>query len=480
MTAIIAPPCSVPCLYWQNKSKTCGVHSKNPPHFALQKRGILLPQLNRSTITMKHITTQPHNTRQNVLRAIHLFVWTLLVAKVFTLWLLPALEQGSRFGIWIQDGTMTILDFPLIFNAVKRAWYGNYPPGASIYSSINTLKVTSNWAQQTGGTSYSPAILLLLAPLVSLSHGAAYFLFNLAGLFFIWWQTFPERCRYGISLIIFFGPLSMGCFELGQTVLLTGAGLLYLHEKTREITNDSPISALLPSGIVLWLLTAKPPLAITSIAVLIGLRRWRLLKLSAVITATGTIMLSPFLGHDWYSDYLHLLMSYNRVQTDPASAQLFNPSHMANLRAVLSVNAGMADHIASKISMLLWLPMLMLVAGAGSRLCLSQGALWALGILSYLSFCPHVTSTEELQLLLLIPLCIPAQTDTPLRWQETLLLVATCLLPFMSPAVGPFESSLGLFVGKLMLAGFIAIQWRETAAQETANFSKKEIMASGL
>lgn len=412
---------------------------------------------------MKH--SQPASTPANrapfSITVLHYFVWTLLAAKVCALFLIPALNQGINFGIWIKDGVMTMLDFPIIFNAVKRAWYGGYPAGISIYSAANKVSFVSEWSKQTYVTTYSPAILLLLAPLVPLSHGAAFFLFNIAGLFFIWWQTFPKRCRRGIALLIYFGPLGMACFSIGQTALATGAGLLYLYEKTRRQSGSSKSVADLLAGIVLWFLTAKPPLALTAAAIIIGMRRWRVLLLAAIMAIAGTQALTPLLGPWWLHDYWLHIVTYNRHQADFMAAQLLNPSHMASLRAVLSVNAGVADHIASKISLLAWLPMLLLIAIGGKRLRLTDGALWAIGILSYLAFCPHLTSTEELQLLLLIPLCVPADTATPLRWQETLLLVAVCLLPFTSPAVGPFDNRLLMFLGKLALAVFIAVYWRE-------------------
>lgn len=401
----------------------------------------------------------------------HFIIWIVLVLKVTNIWLVPAINQKTHFGILLKNSIVTIIDFPAHFTIAASAWLGHRQPNISLYSVANHLQTTSAWLGEPSSLAlpfgYSPTMLLVLAPLVPFSQGVAFGIFNLIGLLAIWWQTYPRRCCLGVGLLVFCGPLGMACFALGQTAMLTGAGLLFLHETSFLNRDKTGVSAALPAAVVLWLLTAKPPLALMAAAVFLAMRQWRPLLLAAILTTAGTLAVMPLLGPNWLSDYLHMLGSYNRIDADPAFAQSFAPLHMTNLRGIMNINLGLADNLACQISTVIWLSTMLLLVGLGHRLQLTRGALWALGILAYLLFCPHVTSTEELQLLLLIPLCVPVYTAAPLRWQETLLLVTVCLLPFTSPAVGPFDNRLTLFFGKLVLMGFIAVYWRENKSPLT-------------
>lgn len=396
---------------------------------------------------------------------------TLLVSKEI---LLPSARMVSTFGLTLtanEQGSslrkLSILDFPFHFNFVKKAWLGETTvnSGSSIYSLENHLKVTSDWASMKLNKSlmfgYSPTMLWVLAPLVFFPHNVAYCLFNITGLFSIWWTTHPARCRHGVGLLAFFSLLALACFALGQTALLTGAGLLYIAEKTREENSSDDWRVPILAGIVLWALTAKPPLALTAGAVLVGIRQWRPLLVAGILTVFLTLAITPVLGTSWVHDYLHTINSYDLVNGGPAYAWTVAPSHMANLRGILSVDFGVADDIASRISSILWFIALLLISIVGNRSSLSKGAVWSLGILSFLLLCPHVTSTEELQLVLLIPLCV--RPHNSLSWQELVLLVMIPLLPFASPAIGLFAGNrMILFIGNIFLALFIISSMRQT------------------
>jgi hypothetical protein len=122
----------------------------------------------------------------------------------------------------------------------------------------NHLKVTSGWA---GGPvpyslhfGYSPTMLWVLAPLVPFSHATAYLLFNIAGLFAIFWMTRPGLRRLGIGLVMFFSPVALFCFYLGQTAFLSGAALLLLALKTSDSRKEGWRDTAV-TGIVLWAIT---------------------------------------------------------------------------------------------------------------------------------------------------------------------------------------------------------------------------------
>lgn len=146
---------------------------------------------------------------------IHILLWAALTLWVSKEILLPDARIGSKFGIWVtptESGSsysqLVIIDFPYIFNFVKKAWLGQTTAssGASIYSLENHLKVTSDWAgfkiNNAFPFGYSPTMLWVLAPLVFFHHGLAFCLFNLTGLFSVWWTTHPTRCRLGVGLLV--------------------------------------------------------------------------------------------------------------------------------------------------------------------------------------------------------------------------------------------------------------------------------------
>lgn len=405
---------------------------------------------------------------------LHYVVWIALAIYICKRVLLPAVNLGSTFGITlapIEPGSSTMIpiihDFPSHFNFVKKTWLGQTTvnSGSSVYSLENHLKVTSDWAGMKLINAlpfgYSPTMLWVLAPLVLFSHITAYCIFNIVGLLSVWWQTHPIRCRHGVGLLAFFSLLSQGCFVLGQTALITGAGLLFIAEKTREKYHHDGWRIHIFIGIALWALTAKPPLALTALSVILGLRLWRTLLVAGVLAILSSLAVTPLLGTNWVNDYIHMISSYDKVNAGVAFAWSIAPNHMANLRGVLSVDFGFADDIASRVSNIMWFIALLCIAAIGNRPRLSEGAIWSLSILSYLLFCPHVSSTEELQLVLIIPLCV--QPETKLSWQELVLLGTIPLLPFITPTIGLVAGNrMVLFIAKISMIIFIVVSMKRT------------------
>jgi len=377
------------------------------------------------------------------------------------------LEYGSPFGITLSEpengpshAGFTIVDFPFIFNFAQKAWrhQTTVSSGSSIYSVENHLKVTSAWAGQKVGQSlhfgYSPTMLWILAPLVPFSPAIAYFIFNIAGLFAVFWITRPNRCRWGTGLLLLFSPLAQLCFVLGQTSLLTGAGLLYLAEKSREDSHLNGWRDPLISGSVLWALTAKPPIALAAALVLMSLRRWRTIFAAVTFTVISTLIISPLVGANWMNDYIHLLKAYNQIDAGPVFSWSIYPEFMANLRAILNVDIGFTDDVAAYVSAIVWLIVLAYLTILGLRYRLSAVALWSMSILSYLLFCPHVGPTEVLQVLVILSLCVSSKDK--LFWHELVLFIALPFLVFISPATGSlYGIHLPLFLGQLFLFLFI-------------------------
>ncbi len=394
----------------------------------------------------------------------HLVATLVLATAVALIVVLPALRSPAPFGVGRTGDGVYILDFASHFNFARDFWAGERPQDVSAYSVANHLRITDEWAgapmERALPFGYSPTMLLLLAPLVLFSHAAALAILNAMGVMAAWWQTRPKRFRAGYGLLAFFTPLGMACFLLGQTAILTGAGLLYLFERSRSCSGRMVSRETILAATVLWALTAKPPLALTAGAVLLGLRQWRPVLLAVVFTGVAAAALQPLMGPGWVDDYLQMLRTYNLVESDPAYAFAFAPHHMANLRGLLNTDFHVADDVASRVSLLVWMAALGVVAVAGRRLRLGRGGLWSLGVLLYLLFCPHVSSMEVLQVCLLVPFCIPPKRGH-VELSEWLLFIAAPLLPLLSPA---FIGNRAILFSALVLSmGLVAASQRRRA-----------------
>jgi hypothetical protein len=429
-------------------------------------------------MAMRRSTNQTFSA--NAVFIAHFILWILLSVQIIHA-LVPLVESPS-FGISLfrtdRGLLLKVNDFPSHFNFAQTAWLRGttVSAGASIYSAKNHLKVTSSVAGQQVSNAlpfgYSPTMLWVLAPLVPFPSATAFLLFDVAGLFAIFWMTSPSRCRWGIGLLAFFSNLAGFCLALGQTALATGAGLAFVAGQPRSAGNGQNLREQLLRGVVLWALTAKPPIALSAAAVLIGLRQWRMLIVAGMLSIFSTLLIAPLLGSHWLADYLHLIGSYNRIDADPVFAFSFNPTSMASLRAILTVDIGLRDNLASHISAGVWLIALGYIVIMGLRSRLPAAALWSLSILSYLLFCPHVVATEELQVVIIFALCIPLTGK--LRTQELFLLVILPLLVFVSPVSKYFwEMRLPLFLSQLFLFFFFAFSGERFALD-----SRRELLSS--
>jgi hypothetical protein len=418
---------------------------------------------------------QVWETQGKAVFAAHLILWIVLVVQIGSF--LISVTENPSYGIFFEPGkngeVLRIRDFSFLFNFAQRAWLREttVTSGSSIYSLRNHLKVTSDWAGTDVPGSlqfgYSPTMLWVLAPLVPFSNATAYLIFNIAGLFAIFWMTRPSRCRWGIGLLSFFSGAARYCFVLGQTAFATGAGILFVAGQPRSSGNLQGWRDQLLSGIVLWVLTAKPSIALSAAAVLIGLRQWRVLLTAGLLSVISTSILWPLLGPRWLIDYIHLLRTYNITNAGPAFVMAVVPGIMANLRSILSVDIGIRDDISSLISVTVWLAALGYITLAGLRSRLPAAALWSMSILSYLLFCPHVTPTDEIQVVVILALCVSLREK--LTKHELLLLVILPLLPFMSPIPGPFAGMrLPLFLAQLALFFFFAFGGKRFASTAPA------------
>ena len=106
---------------------------------------------------------------------------------------------------------------------------------------------------------------------------------------------------------------------MGQTAMLTLAGLVFLA-RLCEIQGAWSRPRLLAGALVLWALTAKPPIALLAAVALLAVGHRLVVLLAVLFTVVSTLAITPWLGPGWVHDYLFMLRHYNAEQADVAFA----------------------------------------------------------------------------------------------------------------------------------------------------------------
>jgi hypothetical protein len=398
-------------------------------------------------------------------------------ARLFALFVLVWLGLGTMtsaprtepFGVLVADGRPErLVDFASHRSFACAAWSGDLARegGTSIYTLDAHLKATARWtglpAEIALPFGYSPTMLWVLGPLCALPGRSAYVAWSLVSILATGWLILRVRAHWMVPLVLV-TPLTLCVFALGQTALLTTAGLFFLMtSETEGEAARSPGSW--SRSVVLWLITAKPPLALAASVALLAGGRGRIVLRAAALTLVSTLALTPWLGGGWVRDYLHLLGSYDRVRLPAAFAWSITPRLMSNLRAALHSDLGLADDLAVRLSTVAWGAGLAGVALAAWRRRIPAGPVWALCILAYLLLCPHVSLTEDVALFCVLVGVEGARLPGVFRLGAVLLALIGLLL---NPAIGPVSGHRPsvLFFAKLVLLAYVlAAAHREAAA----------------
>src|SRR5262249_6337623 len=156
----------------------------------------------------------------------------------------------------------------------------------------------------------------------------------------------------------------------------TTAGLFFMMLRDVEGGRDrSPCSW--SSSVILWLLTAKPPLALTAGLALLTRGRWGVLIRAAGLTLVATLAVTPWLGAGWLHDY-------RRFALAGQLAWPIVPLQMSNLCALLSIEFGLSQEVATRWTTILWGGSFVATVLAGWARPLPAGPTWALCIMAYL------------------------------------------------------------------------------------------------
>jgi hypothetical protein len=373
-------------------------------------------------------------------------IWAILLStSVLTAGTVVARGQVGFFES--GSGPTLVQDFASHLIFTKSVWQGKASEegNSSAYSVEYHLRIISEWMGRESPMAlpfgYSPTMLWILLPLCFLPLPIAYCLWTLLGAVGASWMLSRGRFHWVFGLTVFLTPIAVGAVALGQTAILGTVGIFALGSGIqRESTSRQEYARRdgLLLVLVLLALTAKPPLAITAGAAMLALRVFRPVLLAIALTVFSAIALTPWLGHEWVADYVWMITHYDRVSGDPAFIWSFRPDHMSNLRAWLSVDLGVADDTASLLSNLCWLGSLGLVSTAGWFRRIRAPETLALAILSYLLFCPHVSSTEAPLLVLVPALILPWRGVGHGRFSFLPWIVVPVGL-LLSPALGPFS-----------------------------------------
>ena len=332
------------------------------------------------------------------------------------------------------------MDFASHRGLACAAWSGDLAArgGTSIYTLAAHLAATERWSGLPANAAmpfgYSPTMLWVLAPLCAVPARVAFAAWSLAGILAAGWMIARAPVHW-TALLALVTPLTPYTFALGQTAVLTTAGLFFLMGAGSErVRPDGAGSEVM----VLWLLTAKPQLALTAGAALLALGHWRSVALAGGLTLPSTVALTPWLGPGWARDYLQLLATYDRVGLPPAFAWSIVPHVMSNLRAALHIDLMLADDVAARLSSAAWIVALGAIALAALRRQLSTWLTWCLFIMAYLILCPHLTATEDLALFCVLVGLERAGVAKGVHWGAAALVVGGLVL---NPAFGPLQGT---------------------------------------
>lgn len=402
-------------------------------------------------------------------------VAAVLVAMLYQV-LLPAFGEPN-FGISVDAGKIVIRDMASHLTFARAFW-----SGSADYSVASHLRITSDWAgvpmNRALPFGYAPTMLVVLAPFALMPTVGGFALWTVVSAGAIWWMSRAARSDLLFGPLIVASPLAILCLALGQTSLVSSAAVVFLLLRDRAHGAAGGAERwnwrIVPDIVVLAALTGKPPLAVAAGAALLAGRRWRTVAGAVALTVVTVLALTPQLGAAWVGQYLDLITHYNRDTADAAYAWSLRPDLMTNLRAVLWQNGLAGDAAASTISSACWIGATIAVVAAGVSGVIGRGMAWVLAGFAFLLFCPHLSSTEDM---LLVVVTVAAtdwlwlgMTRTPSRavllhrLASFLSIAVVFLPPDVTMPAGALRSTL-LFSCKLAALGCLAILWWQPARE---------------
>jgi hypothetical protein len=385
-------------------------------------------------------------------------------------------QPGLPFGVQFDDktGNWAAQDFSSHFLFSQHLWRRDLPRP---YTEAGHNEMMSRWLNRPSHGAlpygYTPTFALVLAPLLPLPALAAYVTWVMLPTFF--WAVVLWTLSSSITptnrvaaLILGLAGISSSYLrgaQLGQTAAWCGAmlaliWLVFSRDQKSNWIRDWGLAFLI------FLLTAKPPLAITAWLALWGVGERRSLGLAVALTSAWVVLVTAWLGTDWFKDYLYLLTHYNTQDAPPDLAISLEPIRMSNLRNVL-FSLGWADgRWSSRWSSLGWVLSCGLFFLAVRKGRTTLGLSLALSLAIYEIFCPHLTFTEDV--LIAVPVLWLA-TQSSARISAALWVLAGFIVMNTGPAKILLNAPAGAvvaFVIKCLLGISLVLAWFQSRRSE--------------
>ncbi len=337
-------------------------------------------------------------------------------------WWTPGLPFGANYDALHRR--LSLQDFAYNYGVTKATALGTIP---TPYTEQGQLEFMRQWTGREFGLAlgygYSPTLWLLFAPLLPLPAPAAYVVWSLVPALCV--LAAAARClardgEHGVFpsllLLILLGSASyQGEVELGKTVVVLGIIAFGLIASSRRRGNDAT------AGLLLFLLTATPPLAVAMGAGLLADRRPRAVLVALGVVGVEVACVAAWLGPDWIADYVRLLTHYTSDAAPESFRPFLRPDGMSNVRHLL-VSEGWADHAATTASIAGWIGVTAVALAARDRI--RPGPLQlSLAMLAFTIFSPHLTFSNDL-LVVIVVWFVHAEVDL----DASMRAVLACLL----------------------------------------------------
>jgi hypothetical protein len=317
-----------------------------------------------------------------------------------------------------------VQDFAYVFNYARWA---AARPGRSPYGLAEHRAFLTAWlgphVRSALCFAYGPTMVLVLAPLFVLTTRWAWLAWNVVGAAST--SGAVARLAAGDAIGRWWGRAAVTgttaflCLVHGQTAL-AAVGCFVGAVESRDTRTLRAVTCLV-------LLTAKPPLALIAAVALVVSGGAATVAIAAAVAAL--VLLSAVL---WWTpttlaDYATLVAHYNLVDADELVRAGFVPWSMTNLRS-MCLRLGLDDAQAFRASGAAFAIALALpIAAVGWRRSrLSHELAASFAVLAYLLFSPHLSTTEDV--LLVVPLLLVLRAGRASRWQRV-CLIAGCVAP---------------------------------------------------
>ena len=150
---------------------------------------------------------------------------------------------NGQAGLHREGGHITnVQDFASHTRFTRAAWTGEFRSPPSLYTVGAHLRFMGKWAGEPVGRAlpfgYAPSMLWVLGPFSALPLPIAYVLWSLAGVGAAVWIVLRRRVHRLLAVMVLLSPVAVASVALGQTAILSAAGLFFLMDRSLAEPGD--------------------------------------------------------------------------------------------------------------------------------------------------------------------------------------------------------------------------------------------------